>query len=250
VSTVPHQIDVVIEADGQTKRTLIEAKDFDRKGKRASLGTVRDFRSVVEDIQPDQAFVVTCTGYTAPARAYAKAKGIKLAVLRAFEQSDWEGYIRRVGVHLHAEPAPRITEMSLELDPAQHTVLLAEMQAATIGMNIGRGALARFSSTDPLFFVNNSERLQICEFLHRELAARSQQPSIQIDVDPNQWRIEINDKPLRFKTFSVSAVTNPPFTTEFEVTSNRIAELILKGFGDQDVIVFADQLAGATFGRC
>jgi hypothetical protein len=33
-SKVPHQIDVVIETEGNTKRVLIEAKDFDRTGKK------------------------------------------------------------------------------------------------------------------------------------------------------------------------------------------------------------------------
>lgn len=238
---------MLIEEGGQIKRTLIEAKDFDCKGKPVGLGVIRDFRSVIEDIRPDQAFVVTCTGYTAPARAYAKAKGIKLAVLRAFEESDWEGYIRKVGVQLHVEPAPRITSMALGLDPAEHSVLLAEMHAGKIGLNIGKGARACFSDTEPVFLVSDSEKLQICGFLQRELAACPQQPSIQVDVNPDQWRIQINDKPVRFKKFSVSAVTSPAFTMEFEVASNRIAELILKGFGDKDVIVFADQLQAATF---
>ena len=50
-SQVPHQIDVVIEAEGKTKRVLIEAKDFDKTGKKIGLPIVRDFRSVVEGIR-------------------------------------------------------------------------------------------------------------------------------------------------------------------------------------------------------
>jgi hypothetical protein len=40
---------------------------------------------------------------------------------------------------------------------------------------------------------------------------------------------------------------NPGFTMEVEVVPNRIAEPILKGFRDQDVIVFTHQLQSATF---
>lgn len=122
-SRVPHQIDVLIEADGKTKRILIEAKDFDKKGKRIGLSVVRDFRSVIEDICPDQAFIVACTGYTTPARQYAKAKGVKLAVLRAFEEADWEGYIRRVPIQFHAEAAPSIERLELNLDQAENDAL-------------------------------------------------------------------------------------------------------------------------------
>jgi hypothetical protein len=246
-SRVPHQIDVLIEADGRTKRILIEAKDFDKKGRRVGLSVVRDFRSVIEDIRPDEAFVVTCTGYTAPAQQYAKAKGVKLAVLRAFEDADWEGYIRRVPIQLDVESSPRIAGIDLNLDRAENDALLAEMQAAGIGMKID-GVGVRFRDSDPVFVVSNSEKLQVCEFLQREIAARSHQPSINIDVNPDEWQIQVkNTRPIRFTKFAVRATTRPPLLIEFEVASDRIAELILKGFGDHDVIVFADQLQAATF---
>jgi hypothetical protein len=244
-SRVPHQIDVLIEADGKTKRILIEAKDFDKKGKRVGLSVVRNFRSVIEDIRPDQAFIVTCTGYTTPAREYAKAKGVKLAVLRAFEDTDWEGYIRRVPIQLHVEAAPRIERLDLNLDRAENDALLAEMQAAGIGMKIGGGVM--FRDSDPVFLLSSSQRLHICEFLHHEIVARSHQPTISIDVNPDEWQIQVkNARPIRFTKFAVRATTRPPLLIQSEVVA-PIAELILKGFGDHDVIVFADQLRAATF---
>lgn len=90
-STVKHQIDVLIEVGGMRKRTMIECKDFDKSGRLVGISVLRDFRSVVEDTNADEAFVLTCTGYTRPARKYAKAKGIKLAVMRVLEEKDWEG---------------------------------------------------------------------------------------------------------------------------------------------------------------
>jgi hypothetical protein len=243
-SRVPHQIDVLIEADGKTKRILIEAKDFDKKGKRVGLSIVRDFRSVIEDICPDQAFIVTCTGYTTPARRYAKAKGVKLAVLRAFEDADLEGYIRKVGIQLHVEGAPRIDRLDLNLDRAENDALQSEMQAAGIGMKIGGSVM--FKDSDPVFLLSRSQRLQICEFLHQEIAARSHQPSINIDVNPDEWQIQVkNTRPIRFTKFAVRTTTRPPLFIQLEVAP--IAELILKGFGDHDVIVFGDQLQAATF---
>jgi hypothetical protein len=43
------------------------------------------------------------------------------------------------------------------------------------------------------------------------------------------------------------ATTHPPLAIDLEVAPDRIAELILKGFGDHDAIVFADQLQATTF---
>jgi len=65
---VTHQIDVVIGDD--KKRILIEAKDYDRK---ASLPVVRDFAVVVEDLEPDDAFVVSTVGFSANAQKWATA---------------------------------------------------------------------------------------------------------------------------------------------------------------------------------
>src|SRR4051812_2065031 len=56
---VPHQIDVVVGAE--RRRILIEAKDYERK---VSLPVVRDFSAVVQDLKPDEAYVVSTVGFT------------------------------------------------------------------------------------------------------------------------------------------------------------------------------------------
>jgi Restriction endonuclease len=76
-SKVKHQIDVLLEIDGKSRRVLVECKDFDKAGKPVGLGIIRNFWAVIEDTHADEAFVVTCTRYTPPARRYATAKGIK-----------------------------------------------------------------------------------------------------------------------------------------------------------------------------
>ena len=48
-SKVKHQIDVLIEANGRTRRVLVECKDFDNADKLVCLGIIRNFRTVVED---------------------------------------------------------------------------------------------------------------------------------------------------------------------------------------------------------
>lgn len=112
---VPHQIDAVV-GDAQT-RVLIEAKDYDRS---VDLPVIRNFWAVVDDLQPDEAFVVTTQGFSGKAMQYATAKGIRLAVLRPPIDEDWEGLIRRVSLELvitgQAGP-PRVT---WELHPEDH----------------------------------------------------------------------------------------------------------------------------------
>jgi len=98
-SGVPHQIDVVVERAGKPFRVVIECKDYDISGDDVGLAIVRDFYGVVDDIHPDAAWIITCNGFTADARAYAKAKGIRLATLRLFQDADWSsGRINTIGV--------------------------------------------------------------------------------------------------------------------------------------------------------
>src|SRR5829696_3745499 len=56
---VAHQIDAVVGEE--RKRVLIEAKDYD---KNVDLAVVRNFSAVVDDLQPDEAFVVTTVGFS------------------------------------------------------------------------------------------------------------------------------------------------------------------------------------------
>ncbi len=118
-SGVQHQIDVVVGDDH--KHVLVETKDYNTT---IGLPIIRNFWGAVEDIRPDEAFVVTTVGFTQPAVQYAEAKGIHLALLRPPEEEDWEGVCRRVQVditmtghgllnvswHLHPDDANKMDE--------------------------------------------------------------------------------------------------------------------------------------------
>src|SRR5437588_1164723 len=97
-SGVRHQIDVVVGRARTRRRALIECKDYDKK---IGLPLVRNFFGVVEDIQPDEAFMVTTVGFTEPAALYGVAKGIRLAVLRPPDNNeDWGNLVTRVEVEI------------------------------------------------------------------------------------------------------------------------------------------------------
>ncbi|OMF51003.1 restriction endonuclease [Paenibacillus peoriae] len=91
-----HQIDVTIVKDSQTKRILVECKEYDKV---VGIGIVRDFFGAVTQIKPDEAVVVTTKGFTKGAIDFANDEGIKLAILREAEDSDWDGLIRKVKIN-------------------------------------------------------------------------------------------------------------------------------------------------------
>ncbi len=94
-SGVRHQIDVTVGDD--RRRLLVECKQYDGK---VGLSVVRDFWAVVDDVVPDEAFVVTTVGFTRDAIRFAEAKGLKLAVLRQATNADLEGRITSVTVDM------------------------------------------------------------------------------------------------------------------------------------------------------
>jgi hypothetical protein len=121
-SGVRHQIDVTVGPNN--KRLLVECKQYDKK---IGLGIVRDFFGVVEDLKPDQAFVVTTVGFTRDAVRYADAKDIRLAILRCVEPADLEGRVQRIHVTLEMTGL-HISKMEWEADPEDPVAVTAADQ--------------------------------------------------------------------------------------------------------------------------
>ena len=134
---VRHQIDVHITQDGATRRILVECKDFDVSGAAVDLGIVRDFWGVVDDIHPDEAWVITCNDFTREAKKYAKGKGIKLATLRVFADSDWQGRIHTIITtfvfrNYHND---RMSATIGIVDPQEERAFAAELGATGVGID-------------------------------------------------------------------------------------------------------------------
>lgn len=114
-SGVRHQIDAVV-GDAQ-HRVLVETKDYD---KRIGLPIIRNFWGAVEDISPDESFVITSVGFTKPAVQYAEAKGIRLALLRPPEDEDWAGVVRKTVVEITTTGQEGIANVTWQLHPDDH----------------------------------------------------------------------------------------------------------------------------------
>lgn len=123
-SGVAHQIDAVVGRGH--RRILIEAKDYDKP---VGLGTVRDFSAVVEDVEPDEAFIVTTQRFTEPAIKFAEAKRIKLAVLRPPREEDWANIVRRVVLKIVATGQVGPPKVTWQLHPEDHDKVAGDSHA-------------------------------------------------------------------------------------------------------------------------
>ncbi len=88
-----HQVDVFWKFSfaGINHKVAIECKNYSRN---VSIGKVRDFKSVLEDIGNTNGIMVTTKGFQKGAIEFAEHHGIKLIVLREPLESDWQGNIR------------------------------------------------------------------------------------------------------------------------------------------------------------
>ena len=136
-SGAAHQIDVHIECNGHPKRILIECKDFDVSGASVGLPVVRNFWGVVDDVHPDEAWIITCNGFTRDARKFAKAKGIRLATLRLFAESDWDNRIRTIVTTISVINVGRDRpDMRIQMDDANAERFKTDLAAAyPLGVN-------------------------------------------------------------------------------------------------------------------
>lgn len=238
-SDVKHQIDVHVERNGAKQRVIIECKDFDLAGDKVGLDIVRSFRSVVEDTGADEALILTCNDFTKDARKYAKAKGIKLALLRAFEPGDMEGRIQTI---IHTIHVRGISDLSVDLlgfAQDEEGRFAAELSAA--GLDKG------FTTATPVAFVKGAERVQFNQFLKNAANADVEARALsdgehRMTIMPSGWQISVNGGAgidfvgiaLRYTFVDVSET--------YEITSDRIAEMILADLDGTDLIIFADQL--------
>lgn len=101
ISGCYHQIDVYwrfIIADIEYQ-VAIECKKYQQK---ISIGKIRDFNSVLEDVGNINGVFVSKNGFQSGAKEYAKQKRIKLIEMRYPNDKDWEGRMRNLDFSLNA----------------------------------------------------------------------------------------------------------------------------------------------------
>ena len=235
---VRHQIDVTVEQNNRGKRRLlIECKDFDTSGNKVGIGVVRDFRSVLEDTRADEGIILTCNGFTSQARKYAKSKGIKLCILRMFEESDMKNRIKKIVIRFVIQ-STLVERANIAIDEQNNEIFLSQLQAAGVS-NEG------IAIHDPVYFVSGQQREQFCEFISSrvsddDLWMVTKDGSLAMPA--NEWRLQVADGQfIDFKGIIVD-VREEQEEEVLEVVSNRVAELILAEFADTDLVIFGDQL--------
>ena len=239
---IKHQIDVIVEDPNRgRRRILIECKDFDISGDNVGLGIVRDFRSVVEDTEADEGIILTCNGFTTMARKYAKSKNIKLCVLRIVESSDMKARIRKIVMRFVVEHT-LIDNAIIAISAEDNDIYQSNLRDA----GVSKEGVGPF---DPVYFVNDSQKEQFCSFLyHRVHQAElwKTTPKGSLAMPANNWKLQVEDNPPIVFQGTILDVRKERDEETLNITSDRVAELILSGYDDHDLVIFGDELERFT----
>lgn len=237
-SEVSHQIDVIIERNGKQQRTLLECKDFDISGNKVGLSVIRDFHSVIADINPDEAYVVTCNGFTNDAERYAKSKHIGLVVLREFCESDWAGRIRQININVIAVvPSPPNVEIEFKQDDGWQKI---NKDLKTVGIDIN----SAFLPEQPVFFNTPDGRFQANDFIqrNRKYSVTTPPGAVNHDVDVSSITFEIDSfGSVELKRLNISYEISHDKEI-IEIGGDRIARLLLQGIGSDNKVIWDNNL--------
>jgi hypothetical protein len=90
-----HQVDVYwrFKQAGIEHAVLVECKNYARK---ITLGKIRSFKAVVDDVGPCKGIMVTTTGYQSGVNTYAQHYAIGLKLLRPPTQEDLAGRVQTI----------------------------------------------------------------------------------------------------------------------------------------------------------
>ena len=236
-STVPHQIDVLIEAQGTKRRVLIECKDFDVSRDKVGLDILRSFRSVLEDLKVEHGIVITCIGFTRYARMYAKSKGIKLVVMRRAEGADLDGLIQSIEIQMHVQ-SRRDLSANFYLSQRSRDIYEAETSRAGImGPEISR--------LDGMFMVGSEGRSHLIEFFEKQLdigpTTRTEDGRCRVEVPAGNRTLRVGEDGVEIP-FERIVLTYETDVQTMPISVNVIAELVVSGLGDDDILIYAQHL--------
>jgi hypothetical protein len=98
----------------------------------------------------------------------------------------------------------------------------------------------------PVFVVRGAERHQFTQFLSEKVNSSpgTKLPSglYEVKTLPDGWSLQVQNGPLVAFNLITTTYEMDVRTITMNITSDRIAEMILTGLGDDDIFIFGDQL--------
>lgn len=169
---------------------------------------------------------------------YAKSKNIKLAVLREFRDSDWEGRIKTICVTMYIL---HITEpkVSMHFGNQENINKLTQnlLEAGIGGYGVRKG--------QPVYLNLPNGRIQFNEYVEKVTNEhpRNEPGPVELKINLAGSTIEVENRggiPIAGLVLEFEVIHSEEY---FKVTSDKIAKLILSDLKASDIIIFEQDLA-------
>lgn len=214
-----HQIDVYwkFKMAGIIYQVAVECKNYKNS---VSIGKLRDFHSVLEDIGNINGIFVAKHGFQSGAKQYAKSKNIKLMEIRHPEDEDWKGRIRDIHFQLQAAFV-NVTGRKIQLDDAW-------MKSQT---SFQKGDEISFHCWNHEIFVENREDGTQTSFyeLEKSLPAEQEGKGFQKEFVYADAYLTSAERPEKFKLKSVVFTYDVFYAvTNFEILGDQVAKAIVR----------------------
>lgn len=219
ISGVFHQIDVYwkFKMAGIIYQVAVECKNYKNS---VSIGKLRDFHSVLEDIGNINGIFVAKHGFQSGAKQYAKSKNIKLMEIRHPEEEDWEGRIRDIHFQLHAAFVT-VTDRKIQLDDEW-------MKANTAYQ---KGDQISFHCWNHEVFVEDQEDGTCTSLyeLENSLPAECEGKGFQKEFVYSDAYLTSAEWPEKFKLKSIVFTYDVSYAvTKFEILGDQVAKAIVR----------------------
>lgn len=222
-----HQIDVYWEykiAD-TLFRVAIECKNYNSK---VTIGKVRDFHSVLNDIGNIQGVMVARNGFQSGAKEYAEHYGINLKEIREPENDDWKGRIKTIVMQTNMITT-HIRKRKINIDDVWMRNNDDLPKGATIHLRLN-------DSTDKIWFLDNLGN-KIFNFyqLEAKLPTDKTAENITYKYEFDNAFLE-NTEGIKFKISSIEYI--------YDVRQSTIPDIVIDGTQTAQTII-KDALTGS-----
>lgn len=222
---------------------MIECKDY---ANTVGISIIRDFHGAVHQIKPDEAIVVTTQGYTREAVHFADDENIKLAVLREFEETDWEGRIKEI----------HITIKTLLFDTPQISFIYDENDTEKLKEALnGKDTLQQEADTRANYFYDakgnavSTYESVLSPIINGFSRINGQETTGQYMFDEVKY-IYVNDTLIGTKGFDYSFMCYSVEGTSVVDAGGKIALLLLKYLDEsQEKVIFDQDISRWTFDK-
>lgn len=222
-----HQIDVYWEFKiaQVVYKIAIECKDYSSP---VSVGKIRDFITVVNDIGDIKGVFVSTSGFQSGAKQVASAYGLDLKEIRQPKASDWDGLMKSIQVKMILIASPRPSAINIFIDGkwAQNN----NFNLTILNNQLKEYLLIQQESRQPIIIYDDDKnRVTDIQELCKQLPTDKEGNSLEHIASFNNGYLIINCRLIKLHSVSIIySYFSTPIEQSFIVDGGALVKAVIK----------------------